>query len=209
MNVVSYRMNFVSNQLTLLYIRLLLEINEFVLVSSINEVNSVKSFEGYLVISFGFAVLLIIGSLVWIIVALFLSLSSYQIIDKKHNKLSKFFSEFKAKKNCRIWVITLLIRRLFFISILISLSSVNSKIIIIGALSVLNIINIIFIICMRPYEESKDNFLDIVNKFLFLTLLSFLIYYNSERDWTVLVAYIYMSVVLLILLIDFLVISSK
>ena len=190
------------------YIRLLMEINEFVLVSSINEVNSAKSFEGYLVISFGFAVLLIIGSLVWIIVALFLSLSSYQIIDKEHNKLSEFFNGFKAKKNCRIWIVILLIRRLFFISILILLSSVNSKIII-GVLAVFDAINIIFIIWMRPYEESKDNFLEIVNRFLFLTLLGSLIYYNSERDWTVLVAYMYMSVVLLIWLIDFLVINSK
>ena len=190
------------------YIRLLMEINEFVLVSSINEVNSAKSFEGYLVISFGFAVLLIIGSLVWVIVALFLSLSSYQIIDKEHNKLSEFFNGFKAKKNWRIWVVILLIRRLFFISILISLSSVNSKIII-GVLAVFDVANIIFIIWMRPYEESKDNFLEIVNRFLFLTLLGSLIYYNSERDWTVLVAYIYMAVVLLIWLVDSLVINSK
>ena len=58
----------------------------------------------------------------------------------------------------------------------------------------------------KAYEETKDNVIEAINEFVFLVSLIIL---NAESDWSVTVTYIYMAVIFLSTVINFIIIQSK
>ena len=190
------------------YIRLAIQLNGFILISSINEVFYMNTSQKLQLLSFIFAVLMIIWSVFLIFILIFLSLSSYQVIENRHNKLGEFFWGLKPMKKNRIYTSISMLRRLLFVTFLITLTSLHSQILI-GALTAIEVVYIIYVVFVRPFYETKDNVIEIVNEFIYILLLGSLIVYNTEKDWTSTVAHIYMQVVFSNNLIDWGIIQSK
>ena len=176
------------------YIRLVLEINEYMIISSINEIHNFDYSKTALLISLCFAHFVLLSYLILIIFLIIFSLSSYQIASNHHNKLSEFFSGLKSSKKHRLYVAFLVLRRWIFVAVLISF---NSSLVIIktAILTGVQLLYLISMIVRRPFEDTKCNIIEILNELIFLLLLGSLLIYNSEVAWTETVAYIYIWII--------------
>ena len=112
------------------YIRNILEISQFVLVSSSYELYKGNLSNSQRILSFWVSMLMIATFSILALFILYLSQSSYIIDETKHNKLGEFFSGIKQHKIFKIYTGVLLIRREVFVIILITLESINSRILI-------------------------------------------------------------------------------
>ena len=190
------------------YIRLLMEMTEYIVLSAFNEVYVFNTGQGLQIFSAVFALLAVIGSAIWIILLLALSFSSYEITEEKHNKLEELFEGMKIEKKFRIFSWIIMIRRFFFILFLVTLETIPSRGLI-GILVPLEISYIVYLVVFRPYKEIKVNAIEIVNEISFLILLSALLIYNSSSDWTLTFAYIYIQVIVITNIINFLIVFGK
>ena len=177
-----------------LYIRLALVLFLFILVSGINEVYYTDVSNKYRIISFAFAVAILILWFLFTLFVIFFSISSYTTIEGQHNKLNEFFNGLKINKKHRFSVAILLIRRSFFVIFLFACYSVSSKVVI-GVLSLFQLSYLVYIIIIRPFVEIKANIIEIVNESIFLFLLSALFFLNTENDWTTAIAIVYMQII--------------
>ena len=112
------------------------------------------------------------------------------------------------KKKSKLYVPVLLMRRAIFVILLITLQCIKSSILI-GLLSILEIWYLIYIIILRPFEEKKNNIIEIINEIFFSVLLSSLLYLKSESDWNSKITDIYMWIIMSNTLIIFIIIISK
>ena len=177
-----------------LYIRLVLVLFLFILVSGINEVYYTDVSNKYRIISFAFAVAILILWFLFTLFVIFFSISSYTAIEGQHNKLNEFFNGLKINKKHRFSIAILLIRRSFFVIFLFTCYSVSSKVVI-GVLSLFQLSYLVYIIIIRPFIEVKANIIEIVNESVFLFLLSALFFLNSENNWTTTIAIVYMQII--------------
>ena len=74
------------------YIRSSLEISQFILISSINEIYEFNISETLRLVSFVYAILMIAWYILILIIVNYLIFSHYQLNEENHNKLSEFFS---------------------------------------------------------------------------------------------------------------------
>ena len=161
------------------YIRGLLEMNQYFLISSIYEIFSFKII-GLALISLIFSFFLLLLCCSVILITLYLVFSSYKIVENEHNKFEEFFVGIKESKSYRFYVAAQLMRRAAYVAILITLNHFSSKTII-SAISVLQLWYWIYVWILRPSREVKGNLIDIMNEIAFLILLTSLIYLNTEN----------------------------
>ena len=88
----------------------------------------------------------------------------------------------------------MMIRRASFVALLITIASVRSWILI-SILSVMQLWYMTYIIILRPYENVKNNIIETLNEIFFSILLIWLIFINSEKDWSFIATQIYMWVI--------------
>ena len=113
------------------YIRFILQMYQFLLVASIYEIYNFNLLSIFNVLSFCFAFLMLILCLSFVGVILCLSLSSYETSDENHNKIGEFFIGVKMeKKKYKLFVFALILRKSLFAILLVSLTSISSKILI-------------------------------------------------------------------------------
>ena len=207
--VLKYMLNKVFEILTFsFYIRAILEMNQFFLVSSMNEIFNYKDSTLMLRISLAFAILIIIVSVLLVIVNILLALSSYTINKNEHNMLGEFFSGLKLSKKFKIYTAALVARRTLFVLILFISSSISSKITL-GILAVLEFIYLLYILFLRSFEEVKWNIIEVLNELFLLVLFISLIFLNKVEDWTVTIAHIYAQMILYNSIISWTIIIGK
>ena len=151
------------------YIRSILEINQYILISIIYEIYLWNTSEA-LIISLIFAIVLLVMYLLLIVLVFLLSLSSYTMKDDEHNRLGEFFTNLKLHKKFRLYTPMLMFRRMVYVVILITAVSVHSKIVI-GVLCALQIGYWVWISYLRPFVHTKDNIVEITNEVYFFILL--------------------------------------
>ena len=190
------------------YIRYIFQTTQYVLISWINEMYSFTPSDSKRIISILFSILVSWLCLYLIICVLLLSLSSYEVIKNKHNKVGEIFSGVKMEKKSKLYVSILLMRRAIFVILLITLQSIQSWILV-TMLGVLQIWYLIYIIILRPFEEKRNNIIEIVNEIFFSILLNSLIFLNSESVWSSTIIHIYMWIIISNTLTIFIVIVCK
>ena len=109
----------------------------------------------------------------------------------EQSKQSKLFNGIKLQRKHRLYPSTLLIRRTIFVSFLIWLVIVQSRVLI-AILSLIQLFYLVYISYLRPYIETKDNIIEIMNEVYFLLLLFLLIFFNNESDWSSITTSAYM-----------------
>ena len=152
-------------------------------MSSINELYYINLSGSLRILSFSFAVLIIVLFVLFLTFALYLSLSSYKIEENSFNMLSEFFDGIKSGTKYKMSVPIQLIRRAAYVALVITLVHISSKVLI-CILSIIQIFYAIYVIYLRPHNEIKNSLIDIVNETYFLTLLTTLGFLNEEADWT-------------------------
>ena len=179
-----------------LYIRVMYEVNVFMLLSSFSELsggNTSNPSRIYsLIISFTFA---------WICIW-FISLSLINWIKSKDNKnkencirLKEFFSGIKDEKYSRLYPTLMLIRRLIFIVWLILGKSLSS-IILICPMIVVQVAYLVNLVFIKPYKLVKDNIIEITNEWFYCLLVGLLSYFNSKERWNSVSEDIYFGIIL-------------
>ena len=190
------------------YIRYILETNQYVLISWINEVYSFTISDSQRTISLLFSILVSWLCLCLIICVSLLSLSSYEVIKNKHNKVGEIFNGVKMMKRNKLYVPILLMRRAICVILLITLQSIQSWILI-AILSIFQIWYLIYIVILRPFEEKRNNIIEIVNEIFFCILLISLIFLNSESVWNSTLIEIYMWIIISNTLAFFIIVICK
>ena len=167
-----------------LYLRFLLEANQFILLSWITEIKSWSTTTTSEIISLVFA-LIGISLWFWLIIISILHWIKNKSLNNTENYLSckEFFNNIKNHSYWRLYSTILLSRRFIFVMLLIISSSLSSIWLILSML-VMQIIYFALITWIRPYTSTKDNILEIINESFYLLLIAFLIHYNSDERWT-------------------------
>ena len=176
------------------YIRTLLEVNQYMLISSINEINEFNVSSRTRTISLIFAFLSLVFWLSIIGTAIYLLFSSYIKSENDHNKIGEFLLGLKDKEG-KLYSLLLLVRRFTFVAILIVFAS-KSPIMVIAVLWWLQLIYLIYLIILRPFDETKSNIIEIMNELYFTGLLGCLIRYNTEARWNHFSTTLYISILL-------------
>ena len=190
------------------YIRNAMEMSQFLLVSSINEIYESNTTSSYRVISFIFSLLMILAFALMIGILLYLVYSSYKLIENNHNKLEEFFRGIQQERRHRFYTVLLLLRRFVFIILLITWTWIPSRVIIV-ILTSLQVAYIIYLTYIRPFQETKGNIIEILNEFYFIFLLLFLAFINTEVEWNSTKSNIYMWVLISNTIVFFLIVFGK
>ena len=173
------------------FIRNILEASQFILISSIYEINKNNTSNSYRSISFSFSILAVVIYAIITIFIQYLTFSSYELIESKYSILEEFFRGLKPDKKHRFYSTILFLRRALFVFLLITLTSVHSRVLI-TILSAIQVVYAIYLIWLRPYADVKGNLIEILNEIYFGILLVALTLLNTESDWTSLKTNIYM-----------------
>ena len=190
------------------YIRSFLEISQYILISSISEIYNSNTADISRSISFSFACLMIIFYIILIWTVNYLIFSNYIQDEKELNKLEEFFNCLQENKKWRFCISMLLIRRLLFVVILITLTSISSRQVI-GALISLQFFYYWWLLYTRPYKEIKENVIEILNETFFNIILVIWILFNTQDDWNEVKTSITMWMLLSNSILVFLIIISK
>ena len=190
------------------YIRNALEMSQFILISSTNEIYNFNITNHMRLISFIYAIL-VIGAYIFLFVLVqYLVFSSYRLNENQHNKLGEFFSGLKEDKKSRFYVTLLLLRRFTFILLVICLSSIPSRAII-GILLAIQLTYLGCIMYLRPYKETKGNIIEILNEIYFTLLIWIFLAFNEESDWSSIKTQLWMWFLTSNTLISFVIVVGK
>ena len=170
-----------------LYIRILLETNQFVLISSVSEIYIFNHLGIKRIISIVIAILILIG---WITIILFTfylvltqAINKYQESPDNRSKFAQLFTGVSKNKKSRLYVVFVQLRRTIFVILLVTVEPVSS-ILVISILVGLQLIYLWVLIFIRPFELTKWNIIEITNEIYFLTMLSSLFKYSINRkNW--------------------------
>ena len=186
------------------YIRSVLEINQYILVSSVNEVKAFNTTTSFRTISFAFACLLLIANFLLILFTLGLSFTN--------SGPKELFVGIKAETKKRLYLPALLIRRAVYVAILLTITEISSRSLI-GILIGLQVVYSGYICYLRPFESTDNsppsNLIESLNEIFFLVLLSALEPFNEESDWNQTYTQIYMWVLASNNIVTFLIVLSK
>ena len=165
------------------YIRFVMQMNQFLLVASFYEIYNFDLSNIFNIMSFIFALLVLLFCMCYTWVVWYLSLSSYKMTNEGRNKIGEFFMGIKIEKKYKFFASVLIMRRTFFIVLLICLMSISSRFLVV-ILSFIQLAYLLYVIFMRPYIEVKGNIVEIINEIYFLFLLSHLSVWNGQNEWT-------------------------
>ena len=191
-----------------LYIRLMLELSQFFMVSWINEIYTFDISEDLKLLSVIVSILILTSLLMFVIFIGIFALSKYKANEGEHNKMNEFFNGLKSDKKYRFYVVVLMSRRLVFILLLFVCTPVSSKIVI-YILSILQIAYFIYLILIKPFKHNRSGIILLINECFFLILLSSLLILNTKSDWTPTVEIIYSQIINLNSVMSALVIIGK
>ena len=167
-----------------IYIRLILEANIFIMLTSLSEI---KAWNTTSVSKIASLINAIIWELFWI--ALFILTFVHWMYNRKldnidhYMPLKAFFNGLKNQVKARLYSTILLLRRIFLTTFLIIGSSISSLGIIIPMMIVQFVYLSLFII-VRPYNWVKDNVLEITNEVYYFVMITLLVHFNSDSRWT-------------------------
>ena len=177
-----------------IYIRIILESNQYLLISAVNEVYEFNTSTSLKIVSLTFAIFVLIFWVAMIVIVGCLAASSYEVTEGNHNRFGEIFSGLKIGKS-KFYSLLLLLRRAIFIAALVVLAE-KSFIAVIGSLCFVQLLYIWLLILMRPFKEIKWNLIEIINEIYFSLFFGWLLVFNTKYKWTETLTTTYMSILL-------------
>ena len=124
------------------FIRTGLQMSQFILISSVNEIYQWNITDFYRLLSLLFSISMILIFLQVVILVLYLTFSAYRLNEREHNLLKEFFRGIQQNKRHKFYVTLLLLRRFLFVILLITWLFISSRVLTI----VLSIIQVLYIL---------------------------------------------------------------
>ena len=121
----------------------------------------------------------------------------------------EFFTGLKQQKEARIYVSVQLIRRVYFVVLLVIFPTVLDIWPMILMLITPQLMYLLLFIYIRPFEEIKGNVIEIANEIIFLYLLFNHFFLNSEDKWNSASTALYSSIIVVNILIIFFIVLCK
>ena len=149
------------------YIRYILEMNQYILISSVYEIYSFNASSTLRIVSFALSNWTLIFLFLLILFVFYLSCSSYELVEDKHNTFGEFFSGVEMQKKNKAYVLALMLRRIVFIILLVTLVCIPSWILI-CVLSLIQFGYTTYFAIIRPYKVVKGNLIELINEIFFL-----------------------------------------
>lgn len=146
-------------------------------------------------------VFLIVGVWKWI------SCVKKKNFDSK-STLSEFFRGLKKTKMGTTYNLISMVRKAILLGFIIFGQSIALYPYLIG-ICVFQGIYAIVIVILRPFENIKDNFVEITNEAVFSMLIFLTLFFNKEDDWTDTMSSVYLYLMLFPVLFIFLITFSK
>ena len=169
-----------------LYIRTILQMNQYILISWVSEIYQFNFYGTKRIISSIIAILVLIAWIAIIIITILLTWfkDAYEFSESpdRRSKFAHLFDGVSLNKKSRMFVWFLQIRRTIFVILLITIEP-KSSIIVISILVGLQLIYLVILVAIRPYREIKCNVIEITNELYFLVILASLIKYNTAAEW--------------------------
>ena len=169
-----------------LYIRVIMQTNQFVIISWVSEIYHFNFSGTKRKISTIIAFLILIACIAIIVITAILTLSTdSNKISESPDKRSKFahlFNGVSLNKKSRLFVWLFQIRRAVFVILLIIIGP-KSLIVVICLLVGLQLMYFVFLVAIRPYKVTNCNVVEITNEFYFLIILASLLKYNTAAVW--------------------------
>ena len=167
-----------------IYIRLILEANQFLILSSFQELRTWNIYGTSKIISL---IISFIGAIFWI------SLIVISFFHWNHNKdlesidhympFKELFNGLKNNRKPRLYSTALLLRRWYFCIYLIMGSKLESIYLVIP-LIIAQTLYLSYLVIIRPYKQVKDNVLEITNEVYYFVMIILLSHFNSVTKWT-------------------------
>ena len=179
-----------------LYIRVMLEANVFLLLSSFSELYHWDTSSLSKIISIYFAFTW--GWICFTIISL--SLVNYSIHKDTQNidnyiPFKEFLTGVKETRMSRLYPTILLLRRFLFIGLLIFGQSLNSFELICPMI-IIQLAYLVNLAIVRPYKKVRDNVIEVTNEWFYLVLISLLSHFNSKDRWISAIENIYFGIIL-------------
>lgn len=133
------------------YIRNLFLMCQFILICSVYEVFNNSAYGADQVASLTFAYIMMLFYVTIAILILILSLTSFNNINQSKSKLNQFFCFLKESRVYRLYAPVFIIRRAFYIFLLVGPTSISSEIAI-GIITVLQFCYLAFTVLLRPFK---------------------------------------------------------
>ena len=189
------------------YIRFIILMNLYILLSAAYEINYFKS-SSWRAVSLLFTIWIII----WLIllIALIFYLSSITRADQVNyeHPSGEFFRGIKRRNEERFYVFVQFMRRIYFVVLLVFYPYSNSWLLIL-MLIIFQLMYILFLIYLHPYEETKGNIIEIMNESVFFCHLFSHFFITSENDWKSGISQLYFSIIIINVIVMFILIYRK
>lgn len=179
-----------------IYIRIVLESSQFALLTCFNEIyefsDSTASYTLSLLIAIG--MLLTLCGLYVFEILHYLKVKN-TTVDLSQTPASELYTGLKPMKYARSYTVILLLRRLLLVSIVILLKNM-SNIVKISIIVPILVIYTCTLIWLRPNISRIPNIIEIMNELVFLFLVSFLFYFDSEAKWSQFSTHLYLTIMI-------------
>ena len=149
--------------------------------------------------------------LFWIALVLYiLYLSSATNTSEYNSEIPReeFFWGIKKDREERIFVFVQFARRIYYVIILVFYPSTSAWGLILMLIT-FQLIYLLFLIYLRPFEEMKGNVIEIMNEAVFLSLLFSHFFLNSEDNWNSSLSKLYFSIIVINIIAMFIITNSK
>jgi hypothetical protein len=166
-----------------IYIRILLEAYLLISLSTISELNEFDHSNGFRIFSLSMS--LIFAILLTTMLLLFLF--QMTIYSKVHPSkiqwcLREFIAGMKISKLSQIYTIIFMSIRISFVVTIVVFSDLQ-RIFKTLILSLLQLVFTTYLITVRPFEQFKDNLIEICNQTIFLIAVGSLIHFDTKPEW--------------------------
>ena len=186
----------VSKLLTLsIYIGMMLESNQFWLITSIYEIKLIQTNNSGRLTSFVIAWWLLIVWIKFTTVVIWRTISSMR--QESHLLQTTFEELFKEKKNsktAKFHSISQIIRSTLIILFLMMLDFLNIYIKL-AVFLIFNLSYFIYIVFTRSMVSIKENFIEIQNEILLFILTWILFFWNQKSDWSKTIEYVFIELI--------------
>ena len=169
-----------------MYIRIILNTNQYILVSWVSEMYHFNISGVKRIISLVISFISLIAWIAMIIIVIFFvfiqNKDSEEESPDKRNKFAHLFNGVSPNIKSRLYIAIIQIRRAVFVTLLITIGPISSTLVI-SILVGLQAIYLLILILIRPFELVKCNIIEIVNEMYFFIMLASLLKFNSIESW--------------------------
>ena len=188
------------------YIRTGIESFQFYLVSCWIELHQSDTSNGVKTASFIFAIALFAFAYWYIILSIIVV--RLKIDPKVHSVVDEFFVGLKHTKISKLYTSIQLLRKFFLIITLIFLSFTGYFVVVV-IWGIIQLIFLVYIIIVRPFESKRDMIIEIINEIFFFFILCWMTHFNTYDKWSNSIVFVFITVLMCNNIIILVIVSSK